>query len=242
MTAPGIDAAKAALRRQVWDDLAASGAAPSDVHGRIPDFTGADDAADSLARCEPWQRSRVVKIVPDTPQQPVRALALRAGKLVYMAIPRLAEPEPFILLDPATLPVSPDVAADRHEAVRFARRVDVDRMRPVDLVVTGSVAVNIAGARIGKGAGYGDIEVAILAEAGLIGTETVISTTVHDLQVLDTDIPESAHDFHVDLIVTPTRVIETTVRKRPSGIDWNHMPESKIQNIPALAARRSKEL
>lgn len=36
--------------------------------------------------------------------------------------------------------------------------------------------------RIGKGAGYGDIEVALLAEAGLSGPETTIYTTVHDLQ------------------------------------------------------------
>jgi 5-formyltetrahydrofolate cyclo-ligase len=42
-------------------------------------------------------------------------------------------------------------------------------MRPVDIVVCGSVAVNRQGARLGKGAGYSDIEVALLQEAGLIG-------------------------------------------------------------------------
>ncbi|GAB3167851.1 hypothetical protein GCM10027059_29590 [Myceligenerans halotolerans] len=113
-------------------------------------------------------------------------------------------------------------------------------MRPVDLVVTGSVAVDTAGARIGKGVGYGDIEVAILAEAGLIGPATTIATTVHDLQVVDSAILEADHDFHVDLVVTPTRVIETAIRKRPTGIDWDRMLEAKIQDIPALAARRSR--
>jgi 5-formyltetrahydrofolate cyclo-ligase len=240
MTEPGINAAKDALRREVWDSLTESGVARSDAHGRIPDFIGAEDAAHRLAHCRPWQRSQVVKIVPDTPQQPVRALALRAGKVVYMAIPRLAEPEPFILLDPAALPVGPDIAADRHEAMRFAQRIDVDDMRPVDLIVTGSVAVNTAGARIGKGAGYGDIEAALLAEAGLLGPDTVIATTVHDLQVIDAEIPEAAHDYHVDLIVTPTRSLETRIRKRHTGIDWDHMPESKVRSIPALAIRRGR--
>ena len=56
---------------------------------------------------------------------------------------------------------------------------------------------------LGKGAGYSDIEVALLAEAGLISERTMIATTVHDLQVLDEDLPEQVHDFRVDLIVTP---------------------------------------
>ena len=55
-------------------------------------------------------------------------------------------------------------------------------MRFVDLVVCGSVAVNERGARLGKGAGYSDIEVGLLAEAGLIGERTTIATTVHELQ------------------------------------------------------------
>ena len=34
--------------------------------------------------------ARVVKAVPDRAQYPVRVRALRAGKLLYMAVPRLA--------------------------------------------------------------------------------------------------------------------------------------------------------
>ena len=80
-------------------------------------------------------------------------------------------------------------------------------MRPIDLIVVGSVAVNDRGARLGKGAGYADLEVGLLAEAGLLGGQTVIATTVHELQVLDEELPELDHDFRVDVIVTPERVI-----------------------------------
>jgi CysZ protein len=38
-----------------------------------------------------------------------------------------------------------------------------------------------------------------------IRPETVIVTTVHDLQVVDEPIPDSSHDFRVDFIVTPTQ-------------------------------------
>jgi 5-formyltetrahydrofolate cyclo-ligase len=47
------------------------------------------------------------------------------------------------------------------------------------------------GARPGRGAGYSDIEVVLLTEAGLIGLSTVIVTTVHPLQVIDGPLPET---------------------------------------------------
>lgn len=72
-------------------------------------------------------------------------------------------------LDSNAIVLSPEAAADRRTAMHVGQRVDLDDMRPVDLVVTGSVAVNSTGARIGKGAGYGDIDVALLAAADLLG-------------------------------------------------------------------------
>ncbi len=113
-----------------------------------------------------------MKAVPDRAQYPVRVRALRAGKLLYMAVPRLAQARPFYVLDPGKLTVGPEQAADTATAARLAPTADVAVMRPVDLVVCGSVAVNRAGARLGKGAGYSDIEMAILAEAGLL-TEAI---------------------------------------------------------------------
>ena len=233
-----LDREKNALRRDVWDRLEAAGVVEPGVHGHIPDFVGANAAAQRLAGLEVWTTAAVVKAVPDAAQRPVRALALRAGKLVYMAVPRLAEAHPFLLLDPALLPEPLAAAADRRQAARLGKPVDINQMRAVDFVVTGSVAVDGSGSRLGKGAGFGDVEVALLTEAGLIGDMTTIVTTVHDLQVLDTPVPETDHDFHVDVIVTPTRVIKTAARKRPAGIDWAVLPEPMVRDIPVLAARR----
>ena len=93
---------------------------------------------------------------------PVRERVLRDGKLLYMAVPRLADALPFYVLDPARLGVPPAEAASREGAERAAQKVSVGEMRPIQLVVCGSVAVNRAGARLGKGAGYSDIEVALI--------------------------------------------------------------------------------
>jgi 5-formyltetrahydrofolate cyclo-ligase len=233
-----VDEQKNAIRGHIWDLLEQHNAAlDADVHGRIPNFVGAEAAADRLAGLPVWRTSHVVKAVPDKAQLPARVRALRENKLVYMAVPRLAKQHPFYLLDPATLTVPPEVAATGDGAAQIARNVGVDELRAIDLVICGSVAVNRDGVRLGKGAGYSDLEVALLQEAGLIGPETTIVTTVHPLQVVDGDLPETEHDFSVDLIITPGETIKCGPSRRPTGLIWEHLTPEKIAAIPTLAAR-----
>ena len=230
----GIDQAKQAIRTQVWDLLVAERVVDRGVHGYIPAFVGAAAAADRLAELPEWRAAEVVKAVPDRAQQPVRERAVRDGKLLYVAVPRLAAELPFFVVDPAA---SAAAAAAGERAAHHARKVGVEGMRRVDMVVCGSVAVNRRGSRLGKGAGYTDIAVALLQEAGRIGPSTVIVTTVHPLQVIDGPIPETEHDFSVDLIVTPDEVIECEPPRRPTGLYWNNLTAAKIAAIPVLAAR-----
>ena len=229
--------AKQAIRERVWSELEQAGIVEPGVRGYIPAFEGADQAAERLADLPAWKRSQVLEVVPDRAQLPVRIRALQDGKLVYMAAPKLAAAEPFYLLDPRNLPVPVAEAADRTVAARIAPSIGVSEMRAIDLIVCGSVAVNERGARLGKGAGYSDIEMALLAEAGLISEQTIIATTVHGLQVLDEDLPEQTHDFRVDLIVTPERIIWPGSPKRPTGLDLNRLSPEQIAAMPVLARR-----
>ncbi|MGA6168582.1 5-formyltetrahydrofolate cyclo-ligase [Amycolatopsis magusensis] len=232
-----IDDAKRAVRERVWAALDAMNAVPPPgAAGHIPAFVGAERAAHRLAKLDAWRSARVVKANPDVAQLPVREQALHEGKLVYMAVPKIAKPLPFYLLDPAQ--VDAEAAASKR-AAEVAPTVGPDTMRPVDLVVCGTVAVDRRGTRIGKGAGYSDIEVALLIEAGLIGPSTTIVTTVHQLQVVDEDLPETEHDFSVDLIVTPDDIIECGPNRRPRGILWDHLSPAKIEAIPVLAQRHA---
>ncbi|MFE0177990.1 5-formyltetrahydrofolate cyclo-ligase [Streptomyces sp. NPDC059002] len=233
-----VDAEKQRVRERVWQTLDARGAALDDTtHGRIPNFIGSQAAADRLAELSAWRDARVIKAVPDKAQLPARARALAEGKTVFMAVPKLADARPFYLLDPAKLSVSPNEAASSKVAASVAPRVGVSALGPVDMVVVGSVAVNRQGVRIGKGAGYSDLEFAFLMEAGLISDGTVVVSTVHSLQVLDEELPATEHDFGVDLIVTPDEVISCPAPHRPSGLVWAHLDADKIASIPVLAAR-----
>jgi 5-formyltetrahydrofolate cyclo-ligase len=226
-------------RERVWDLLEEAGVARfPGAQGRIPNFEGATQAAERLAERPEWQGARTLKANPDMPQLPVRARALAEDKLVYLAVPKLAKQPPFLLLDPARISGPPRRSASIKGASKAGRPVDLDDMAPIDLIVCGTVAVNRKGVRIGKGGGFSDLELALAVEAGLVDDDTVIVTTVHPLQVVDGDLPETAHDFRVDLIVTPDEVIECRRTGRPPGILWDHLDDEKIAEVPALYARR----
>ena len=238
---PELLAAKAALRDEVWTALTEARAARfPGARNRISNFVGAEAAAERLRATAEWARAATLKANPDSAQLPVRQRALEDGRTVYMAVPRLAEPEPFFLLDPAHLADPPRKAASIAGASRSARRVSVAELEPVDLVVTGCVAVGADGARLGKGGGFADLEFALAAAAGLIGPATLVVTTVHELQVRPAGaIPTAAHDAPVDLVVTPERVIDCRPRRGPrptDGIRWAELTDEKIAAIPLLAA------
>ncbi len=152
---------------------------------------------------------------------------------------RLREPKPFIELDPARVTASARRAASIRGSAGAGRPIGLESMRRLDLVVCASVAVNRRGARIGKGGGYADVELGLATDAGLVGGDTVIVTTVHPLQILDAELPETRHDFRVDLLVTHDEVIRCRKARRPPGIIWDHLTSEKIEAIPALAARRT---
>ncbi|SRR6266849_405715 len=96
---------------------------------------------------------RRLKCNPDAPQRALRLRALREGKTVFMAVPRLTDERCFLRLDPARLGKRLAQAATIKGAARFGEPVTPEQLGRIDLVVAGSVAVNARGARVGKGGG-----------------------------------------------------------------------------------------
>ena len=249
-----VDMDKQTVRETVWDALEDRGEArfPFPPHGRIPNFAGASDACTRLRNTTAWTSATTVKANPDAPQLPVRRAALRAGKTVYMAQPRLRDPDPFLRLDP-------DEVTDIDEATTVSGvsehgvPVAPEAVPHVDLVVSGSVAVTTRGSRIGKGEGYSDLEWAVLRELDAVDDETTVATTVHECQVVDgpdspIDDPDSLpepdrHDVRMDLIVTPDRVVRPGgSAERPTGVDWDLLDEETLSEIPVLAERAPDRL
>jgi 5-formyltetrahydrofolate cyclo-ligase len=231
---------KASARAHAWAALAAQGLAvyPLPARGRIPNFRGARVAAERLAATKVFRAATAIKVSPDSPQRFVRALALAKGIRVYVPTPRLAGG--FHLLDPAAIAATDHWrAADRHHWGPFAEPVPLDSLPPFDLIVAGSVAVTAAGKRAGKGAGYSDLEFAILREIG--HPPAPVATTVHDCQVVG-DFPAAPHDQPLSLIATPTRTISIDAPlPAPAGIDWAAVPAEAFAAMPLLAELRARK-
>ncbi len=228
------------IRRRVWDLMLREGIAkfPLPPHGRIPNFVGAEEASRKLTELDLFRNAKVVKVNPDSPQKLIRYYVLSMGKLLIMPTPRIRRG--FLLIDPSKVPRSKYLEASTIKgAFRWGKVVKPWDLPKVDLIITGSVAVDLWGGRLGKGEGYSEIEYGILRELGKVSDNTPIITTVHDIQVLNQRLPRDPWDYTVDLIITPTKVIKARERYRPKGILWDLLSTEKLDEIPILREVRN---
>jgi len=228
--------AKEDLRERVWEDLEESGEArfPFPPHGRIPNFAGAGQAVERLAETDVWENTDVIKSNPDSPQRPVRRLALEAGKVVYMAVPRLQDEECFLRLDPDEIE-DIDHATTIGGSSELGEQVGPEEMEPIELIISGSVAMTEDGERVGKGEGYSDLEFAVLREFGLVDDDTTTATTVHEIQVVGKEAPTTPQDVPIDWVFTPERSVRTEADgDKPAGVEWGLLDEQRRDEIPIL--------
>jgi 5-formyltetrahydrofolate cyclo-ligase len=230
---------KQEIRQIIWDFLEEKNVAtfPRPVHGRIPNFIGANVAAEKLNELTVWKKARVIKSNPDSPQKWVREQALKHGKTVYMAVPRLKEEKCFLKINPKKIQ-NINQASTIKGAFRYGEQVYPDEMEKVDVIIIGFVATNKQGAKIGKGGGFSDLEYAIGREFDIVNENTPTISTVHPFQIVDYMLPMEKHDVSLDYIITRDDIITTnTTYKKPEGIDWDIIGD-KINEIPLLQKLR----
>jgi 5-formyltetrahydrofolate cyclo-ligase len=229
---------KKEIRSEVWEALRAAGAARfPGARGRIPNFTGAEAAAVHLQETQEWRDALTIKCNPDLPQRPIRRAALIAGKTVFMAVPKLAEEAPFLMLDPGFIdPKDYWKASSIKGAAEFGHPVSVSEMPLIDLIVTGCVAVSEDGTRLGKGGGYSDLEYGLLRHFGKVDEETPVATSIHSVQFLEAgEIPREPHDVTIDLVAFADGVRRCRANgEKPSGILWDALGDEKREAIPVL--------
>lgn len=220
-------------RAAVWKALGEARVArfPFPIEGRIPNFKGAEAAAKRLFTLPPWRDAKYLKINPDSPQKPVREAALRRGITYYMPTPRLKAG--FRKFDPAKIP--PDKyaeAAALSTSETWGELVPLDALPRFDAIVAGSVAVTRDGRRCGKGAGYSDLEFAILRELGHAAVP--VATTVHPLQIVD-GFPADGTDLPLSAIVTPDEaIVVADPHPAPAGIEWSQLTAADLDDMPVL--------
>ena len=196
-----IEKEKQMLREKIWKSFLEKGIASfPPPFGRIPNFIGVSKTAEILRQLKEYQRAEVIFCSPDSPQRPIREVALKDGKVLIMATPRLRKG--FIMIRPEDVKGLERLASTIRGAFKFGKTVSTVT---VDLAVIGSVAVDLEGNRLGKGGGYGDIEIETITKGN---PSVIVATNVHPIQIVEI-VPASEHDKKVDLVITLDRAIWT---------------------------------
>jgi 5-formyltetrahydrofolate cyclo-ligase len=197
---------KKILREKIWRLLEEKGVArfPLPLKDRIPNFEGSDQASKLVSTLQEWKKAKIIFANPDFAQQKVRELALREGKVLIMATPKLKEG--YLRIDPKEVKGREEEASTIAGAFRFGKKLG--KLPKPDLIITGCAAVDKKGWRLGKGGGYGDREIAIfIKEFGKI----IVVTILHDLQIVE-EVPHQEFDTQVDYMVTPSKIIKSQPR------------------------------
>ncbi|EAT34021.1 AAEL013716-PA [Aedes aegypti] len=181
-----------------------------------------------------------IKVNIDLAQEPVKLEVVKAKKTLF--VPPAQKSSNVYAKIKNCNPDEQDLATQKKiiklqgEEDTF-QEIDMHGIEKLDMVVVGSCAVSRQGHRIGKGNGYVDLDIGILTHLGVITKDTLIVTTVHDVQVYDT-LPENlfqTYDLSLDLIVTPTEVIRVSKRlPRPAGIEWKLLSSRRLEIVPVL--------
>ena len=201
-----VKTAKKLLRERIWNKLETEGVArfPLPCYGRIPNFVGSEKAADKTRSLKEWNEAKVIFVNPDYAQQKVREYALLDGKVLVMASPRLKHG--YLVVDPKAVKGIENFASTIRGVFKYGKTVSAQEIPKPYLIVEGSVAVDMRGYRLGKGHGYGDMEIKTLKR--MFGSVPTV-TTVHDMQVVEA-VPFEEKDERVSIIVTPTKVIQVS--------------------------------
>nr|CAI5819484.1 unnamed protein product [Callosobruchus analis] len=233
---------KESIREEVWSNFKKNKIAlyPG-PYFRIPNFKGAEKAAEKLIELPEFKEVKSVEVNPDKPLEPSRRVVLENGKDLYVPSPRIQGCLLKKLESDGVNSIRKIVSRWGIENVGI--KVDVIDKFHIDMLVLGSVAVSKDGHRIGKGTGFADIEFAVLKELNIVDDTTVIVTVVHDTQVYD-ELPKELfkkYDVPVDYIVTPTTIIKVENKlPRPEGIYWDILTETRVKNIEVLQKIKEK--
>ena len=229
------------IRQRIWEKLNAVALPDTRFHMNfaevIPDFVGSAEATDRITALPAYQASRFAFITPDNCLVELRRRMLAEGKPFVMSTYGIYRG--FLYVEPGSVPKGAELYAAWLDGMEhFGRPItleEITRMGRFDFMVTGASAVSVDGVRFGKGHGFFDMEWGMFTDLGLADDATPVVAAVHDVQVVEDKLHPSETDILVDLIATPTRLIQVAGRgRRPRGIKWNLLEQGTIEATPPL--------
>ncbi|MCL4466949.1 MAG: hypothetical protein M1389_13155 [Chloroflexi bacterium] len=232
-----------AIRKRVWGELRCVAKPDSRFHwdftAFIPDFEGSANCAATIREMGKFRDAQTILVTPDNNLASLRAYCLTDHKT--LVVPTYALSRGFWQITREDVPPGhEEFAATLDGLERFARPYPVEAVGPgagPTLLITGASVINTEGVRISSDPSYFDLEWLILRTLGMVNAETPIVAAVHDCQLVEWPCEPQPVGSIADVIVTPTRVFQTSQRyRKPDQIVWEHLAWDVIREVPMLMA------
>lgn len=205
----------------------------------IADYEGSEKCAELFCRTDIYKNADILFVTPDNNLEALRERIIRDGKA--MIITNYGISRGFFLLRPEWVPAGSEALASTLDGIqRFWQHRSLAQLAAeiskIPVLVSGASAITPSGIRFGKGHGYFDLEWAMLYTKGLVDTDSKIVAVGHDCQVVDVPVEVRPYDTAIDLIVTPTQLLETRNEfpKPECGVCWYLLEDDMLGRIPPL--------
>jgi len=192
-------------------------------------------AAEKLRILQPYRDADTIFAAPGNSLQQVRVNCLVDGKNLIIPSPSLREG--FFFLAAHSVPFRDMATAVTYRGLARQGRLLIDRELSacsVGLLLTGSVAVDHAGGRIGDGKGYFDLCCGLLQELDALREDPAFLTFVLEEQISRDPLPQDPWDIKMSGAITPASVhIFQPPRQKPT-IFWDQLSRDRIKRIDPL--------
>lgn len=174
--------------------------------GCAPPSTVAGKIAERIRRMDEYRNAKTIFMMPSPLLFQARINCLLDGKVLLMPSPALKSG--FYRVKPFSIPFSDLAYGTSLKGITlFGRKVQGKQLQgiAVDLALTGCVALDQKGGRLGEGTGFFDLSMGLLGTMGCVTEQTPVGCVAGELQMSQDDLPCESWDIGVDFLVSESR-------------------------------------
>jgi len=192
-------------------------------------------AAEKLRGLREYRDAATVFATPDETLLQARINCLADGKNLVMPAPSIREG--FFIVPAHTVPFKNlSVAVTYKGLEKHGQLLKFEAIQElsVNLLLTGSLAVDLGGGRLGDGNGFFDLCCALLQELGALQQNWTVLTFILEEQISRDGLPRDAWDIIMSGAITPSGIHPFNPPQQSPAIFWDVLPKSRLKKIDPL--------
>ncbi len=192
-------------------------------------------ACEQLRNIPAYCRASTLFISPSTPAKQACLNGLNDRKHIILPSPGFKAG--FLLLKPDAIPFQKrSFAVSSRGVLQFGKKISTDDLAKlsIEIAVTGALAVDRSGNRLGDGHGFFDLAIAMLAETGALAEKYLCAAIVRQEQIVDTPLPCSPWDIPLDVLAHPEGTIFINKEPVQPRVHWQQLETRRIRKASPL--------